>query len=125
MKHLSLFALGLALAASACTKDKAADAPAKAAAPSFKASCNTPAMGTCTEYTEEAFVLGEELMKTTCTETKGTWGPAKCPTEKRLGTCVSAGLSRLYYPGGMFEYSADSASKDCTELVSGQWVASR
>lgn len=124
MKHLMSLALGLALAGSACTKDKPA-AEAKAAAPSFKASCNAPNLGTCTEYTEEAFVLGEELMKTTCTETKGTWSPAKCPTEKRIGTCLSAGMSRLYYPGGMFEYSADSASKDCTELVSGQWVASR
>jgi hypothetical protein len=123
MKHLSCLALGLTLAASGCTKEKPAEAVK--AAPAFKASCNTPTMGVCTEYTEAAFILGEELVKTGCTETKGSWGPAKCPTEKRLGTCVSAGMSRLYYPGGSFEYSKDTASKDCTELVSGQWVASR
>jgi len=123
MKPLSCFALGLALAVCGCSKEKAA--AAVKAVPTFKASCNTPTMGVCTEYTEEAFVLGEELVKTTCTETKGSYGPAKCPTEKRLGTCVSAGMSRQYYPGGAFDYSADTASKDCTELVSGQWVASR
>ena len=68
MKHLMSLALGLALAGSACTKDKPAEAQAKAAAPEFKASCNTPSMGVCTEYTEEAFVLGEALVKTTGTE---------------------------------------------------------
>lgn len=117
--RLALFSLAVLLAA--CAKDR--DNPPKPA-PAFKASCSTPALGVCTEYSEDAFVLGEEVLKTTCTETKGTWSPARCPGEKKLGGCTMPGQVRVYYPGGDLAYSADSAMKDCTELFQGRWVAS-
>ena len=73
----------------------------------------------------EVFLLGEEVLKSTCAETKGTWSPARCPADRKLGGCAMTGQLRVYYPGGDFDYSSDTAQKDCTELFQGRWVASR
>ena len=111
------------LALAGCAKEP--PAPTATPAPTFKASCSTPALGVCTEYMNDAFVLGEEVLKTGCLETKGTWSPAHCPTEKKLGGCALAGQLRVYYPGGELDYSPASAQQDCTALFQGRWVASR
>ena len=125
MKQVLLAAAVLSLALIACDDKKSSGAARSGAtADAIKASCNSPKLGVCTDYTEAAFVLGEELVKTACTETKGSWSPAKCVGEKRLGSCNMEGSIRHYYPGGDFDYSAASAKTDCTDLFSGKWVAS-
>lgn len=91
--------------------------------PAFRASCTTAALGVCTEYTDDAFGLGESLLKTGCLETRGTWSPARCPAERRLGTCVLRGASRVYYPGGDLDFSSVTAARDCVELYQGVFSA--
>lgn len=119
-----LLSLVVVAALTACARE--GDRPASpAVAAAFKASCATPSLGVCTEYSEDAFLLGEEVLKSTCAETKGTWSPARCPADRKLGGCAMTGQLRVYYPGGDFDYSSDTAQKDCTELFQGRWVASR
>lgn len=117
-----LLAVALALCACGCARDPE---PPPASLDPFKASCRTPTLGLCTEYTEAAFALGEELVKTGCLALQGTWTPAHCPPERLLGACALSGQRRLYYPGGEPDFSADRARRDCVELFSGQWLARR
>ena len=102
---------------------EAAAGAATRAAPTFKASCSTPKLSVCSEYTDAAFALGEEVLKIGCTQSHGAWSPARCPSAKRLGSCTLTGTHRLYYPGGEHEFSGATAAKDCTELYQGSWAA--
>jgi len=100
----------------------AAAAPVAAAAPgAIKGSCNIiKTLGTCTEYTEAAFALGESFVKGTCT---GTYTAGACP-DKALGTCaIDGGQFKKYYPGGNFDFKTDDAAKECKELSNGKWTA--
>ena len=94
-------------------------AGARLAPPTFKASCSNPKLNVCTEYTDAAFTLGEEVLKTGCVGSHGTWSPARCPPARRLGSCALPGSHRVYYP----DFSAVTAAKDCTELYQGSWAA--
>lgn len=114
--------VALALCACGCARS---EGPPPAPPAPFRASCQTPTLGVCTEYTEAAFVLGEELVKTGCLELKGTWTPARCPPQHTLGSCALDGQRRLYYPGGDLDFSPDRARRDCVELFSGEWFARR
>lgn len=94
-------------------------------APLFRASCWTAPLGVCTEYTDEAFALGESLLKTGCHEVSGTWSPARCPVDRRLGSCSVHGGTRVYYPAGELAFTVASAARDCVELYQGSFSAIR
>lgn len=87
--------------------------------PVFRASCVTTVLGVCTEYTDEAFGLGESSLKAGCVEARGSWTPARCPAEQRLGHCQLSGARRVYYPGGELAFTSATAAKDCVELYQG------
>lgn len=109
----------------ACDTGKPADVTAsvRRPAPMFRASCATPSLGVCTEYTDDAFALGESLAKTGCLELRGNWSPARCPPERRLGTCAVVGGTRVYYPGGDLDFTSTTAARDCVELYQGAFSA--
>ncbi len=109
----------IVLALFACDERPRVELAATRAAPTFKASCAIPGLSVCTEYTDLSFTLGEEVLKSACLESHGTWSPAHCPSQKRLGSCALSGSHRVYYP----DFSAVSAAKDCTELYQGSWAA--
>ena len=111
---LFLFILG-------CDQRPPAELPVQRAAPAFKASCTIPSLSVCTEYTEVSFTLGEEVLKSACQGSHGTWSPARCSPARRLGSCTLSGSQRVYYP----DFSAVTAAKDCTELYQGTWAANR
>lgn len=90
----------------------------------FRASCQAPVEATCVEYSEEAFVLGEALVKAGCIELRGIFGSARCPGERALGSCALRGSTRYYYPGGTPSFTRESAHAECTERYSGKWLAS-
>jgi hypothetical protein len=102
-----------------CTERQVAIAPAARPPPVFRASCFTPVLGVCTEYTDQALALGEELLRASC---HGAWSPARCPTPHQLGHCALSTTHRFYYPGGDLDFSAATAAKDCTELYQGSWA---
>lgn len=108
-----------------CDVHKPGDVTAALARPpaSFKASCTTPSLGVCTEYTDDAFGLGESSLKAWCLETRGTWSPARCAPDRRLGTCAASGSSRVYYPGGAPDFTSTTAARDCVELYQGAFSA--
>ncbi|MER2566568.1 MAG: hypothetical protein ABTQ32_37950 [Myxococcaceae bacterium] len=87
--------------------------------PVFRASCITTSLGVCTEYTDEAFGLGESSLKAGCVEGRGAWSPARCPPERRLGHCQLSGVRRVYYSGGELDFTSATAEKDCVELHQG------
>ncbi|MDX2014074.1 MAG: hypothetical protein SFW67_28005 [Myxococcaceae bacterium] len=89
----------------------------------FRASCATPALGVCTEYRDDAFALGESRLKAGCDDARGVWGPARCSPTHRLGTCATAGRTRVYYPGGALSFSSTTAARDCVELYQGVFHA--
>jgi hypothetical protein len=89
----------------------------------FRASCATPGLGVCTEYADEAFALGETCLKTGCDDARGVWGPARCSADRQLGTCTTAGRTRVYYPGGALDFSSTTAARDCVELYQGVFRA--
>lgn len=125
MPTSSRLALLASLSLLACDTQKPADVTAALARPpaSFKASCTTASLGVCTEYTDDAFGLGESLLKTGCLETRGAWSPARCPREGRLGTCATRGSRRVYYPGGDLDFTSTTAARDCVELYQGAFSA--
>ena len=47
--------------------------PARSNAFETAASCVTTSLGVCTEYTDEAFGLGESSLKAGCVEGRGAW----------------------------------------------------
>jgi hypothetical protein len=120
--HLALLACCALLG---CDTPKPTDVTAALARPpaTFKASCTRPSLGVCTEYTDAAFGLGESLLKTGCLETQGTWSPARCPVERRLGSCATTGSNRVYYPGGDLDFTSTTAARDCVELYQGAFSA--
>lgn len=63
--------LGALLGVTACDTGKPADVTRRPAA-TFRASCATPSLGVCTEYTDEAFALGASLTKAGCPELRGS-----------------------------------------------------
>lgn len=87
--------------------------------PVFRASCVTTSLGVCTEYTDEAFGLGESSLKAGCLDSHGAWSPARCPAERRLGHCQLSGTRRVYYPGGELDFTSTTAARDCVELYQG------
>jgi hypothetical protein len=89
----------------------------------FRASCATPVLGVCTEYRDEAFALGEARLKVGCDDARGVWGPARCSADRQLGTCTTAGRTRVYYPGGALDFSSTTAARDCVELYQGVFRA--
>lgn len=125
MPSSSRFVLLVCWALLGCDPHKPSDVTAAIARPaaSFKASCTTPSLSVCTEYTDDAFGLGESLLKTGCLETKGAWSPARCPSERRLGTCATRGSRRVYYPGGDLDFTSTTAARDCVELYQGAFSA--
>lgn len=117
-------ALGLALVVLAACEDRRPAAVAvPPAAPAFRASCTLPVLGVCVEYTDDAFALGESLVRAACTGSQGTWSPARCPPERCLGRCATDGATRHYYPTGPHPFTAASAALDCAELHQGSWAA--
>lgn len=105
----------------ACDTAKPADVTAAVRRPAgaFRASCATPSLGVCTEYSDDAFALAAPLAKTGCLELRGSWSPARCPTERRLGTCAVSSGTRVYYPGGELDFTSTTAARDCVELYQG------
>jgi len=110
----SLFVLTLL----GCDARPPVELAATKAAPTFKASCSLPKLSVCTEYTDLSFTLGEEVLRSACLGSHGTWSPARCPPTRRLGSCALSGSHRVYYP----DFSAVTAAKDCTELYQGSWA---
>lgn len=112
----------LLLVLAACDTGKPADVTARRP-PTFRASCATPSLGVCTEFSDEAFALGASLAKTGCLELRGSWSPARCPSEQRLGTCTISSGTRVYYPGGDLDFTSTTAARDCVELYQGAFSA--
>jgi hypothetical protein len=89
-------------------------------APAFRASCLLAAMDVCTEHTEASFALGEESVRAGCLAEKGLWSPARCPNERRVGTCATRTARRAYYGG---HFTSTTAARDCVELYQGAFTA--
>jgi len=89
------------------------------AAPAFRASCLLSAMDVCTEHTEASLALGEESMRAGCLGEKGLWSPARCPGERRVGTCATRTARRAYYGG---RFTSATAARDCVELYQGTFT---
>lgn len=89
----------------------------------FRASCHVPSIGICREYTDEAMALGESLMQRGCLDERGTWSPARCPLEGRVGLCNARGGVRAYYATGVPSFTSVTAARDCVELYEGSFVA--
>lgn len=89
----------------------------------FRASCHVPSLAVCREYTDEVMGLGESLARRGCLDEGGTWSPARCPAEGRLGLCTARGGARAYYPGGGPGFTTLTAARDCVELYEGSFVA--
>lgn len=111
----------LLVVVTSCETGKPADLTAAVRRPAgaFRASCATPSLGVCTEYNDDAFSLAEPLAKTGCLELRGSWSHARCAPEQRLGTCAVTGGTRVYYPGGAFDFTSTTAARDCVELYQG------
>lgn len=126
MKAALLISLGLfvlALASAGCEKRGGASAPA-ASGPARGHCDNVKALSVCTEYSEEAFRLGEGFLKGACDATGGRFGAGPCPTEALLGTCaIEGGQRKQFYAGGARAFSAGDAAKECREIAYGSWTA--
>ena len=99
-----------------------AAAPAAAPVVGQSASCDViSAMSTCRDMGPQAFVLGEDLVRSLCA---GTYQPAgTCPTANLVGSCdEGAGTLRRYYSSGGFPYTADTARQDCQILPGNTFV---
>lgn len=120
--RLTGFALALAFAA--CERPRALEAAGEVRPPpTFRASCTTPALGVCTEYTDDAFALGETFLERSCLEGQGSWSPARCALGRHVGRCALRGSTRVYYPGGALDFSSTTAARDCVELYQGVFSA--
>lgn len=108
----------LLLVLAACQRPRAVE-PEAPARPAFRASCDTP-LGVCTEYSDGAFALGEAFLETSCHESRGTWSPARCPAEERVGRCAARGSTRVYFSRA---FSPATAETDCVELHRGEFAA--
>lgn len=92
-------------------------------AATFKASCHLADQSVCREYTDEAMGLGESFTQRGCLDEGGLWSPARCPSERRVGSCSLRGGARVYYSGGASNFTRTSAARDCRELYQGGFVA--
>ena len=80
-----------------------------------KVSCDESAtLSQCLEYAADAVKPSEKFLKTGCKTMQGTFGPAPCPADSRVGICtVTAGQLRHYYKVGQSSFTVESARHDC------------
>jgi hypothetical protein len=117
--------MAVAVMTSGCSEKKETPGPASSSSSNaFKSSCNNiKTLSTCTDYTEQAFALGEGFVKSACEATGGIYGTTPCPAPKLVGSCnIDGGQTRKYYSQGMLDYKAGDAEKDCKDLYSGKWA---
>jgi hypothetical protein len=114
----------LAVAGAGCDGKTEASPIKTTAAAAFKSSCNNvKTLSSCTDYTEQAFALGENFVKSACEATGGVYSTTPCPQPRLVGRCnIDGGQTRKYYSEGMLSYDAGDAEKDCKDLYSGRWA---
>ncbi|MFN7696458.1 MAG: hypothetical protein ACK6CU_23105 [Deltaproteobacteria bacterium] len=98
--------------AATATAEPAAAQPATAQ----HGSCDVIAsVSTCTDWSGDAFVLGEDFVRGLCTGTYNSNGD--CPAGDRIGSCSDGlGTVRRYYGSGALPYTVESARQDCAVI---------
>lgn len=86
------FSLVLAVAATACGGKKSA-------AGGGAASCNTPKLFECNQYSKDNRAIGDEPLKRICDGAEGTFGEGACPAADRLGVCSKPEGTKVFYKG--------------------------
>jgi len=80
------------------------------------ASCNMPGLSSCREYRGGNLALGDEMLRSLCTETgvgSAQFTASPCPTEKLLGTCQKNEGKDFFYEGYPIAITdAESGCKD-------------
>lgn len=118
-KTLSLITILMACASGCGGEDEASAQEAQ------RGACNNVEnVSTCSEYSGDAFALGESLQQEMCEAGNGTYtSGGACPAENRVGRCtVSGGQVRSYYSTGSLAYTAETARNDCTQLFQGTFA---
>lgn len=105
------------------TPASATTAPAAPAGRTMYCDASGTGLGQCIEYPlSEA--TSEDAVREQCTSIEGTLSDTPCPTEGRIGTCrPNLGNNVRYYYGTQNQYTADTASQECSMLRNGNWTA--
>ena len=77
--------------------------------------------GSCEDPSVINLALGIELGERACNNRQGVWGSGECPSEGRLGTCMTSGGARTHYYAA--EHTAESAESACRTFSLGTWTA--
>lgn len=88
------------------------------------ASCNLVSQESlCRQYgAANVEAVGEKDLKSLCDGLKGEFKMAACPTDKRVGSCVTPEGTKVFYTEGGFPVTADKAEKACKEgEPAGDW----
>jgi hypothetical protein len=72
----------------------------------------------CRQYNEDNLALGDKHIKDICETMNGVFKPVACPKDKRIGVCVKAEGTTVYYQG--YLVAMDKTEKYCTE-AQGKW----
>lgn len=133
-------ALLLLLLLSACSQPAPEPAAAKAGAPAERASaaaepalegtgsCNTAAVGMCTETFGDRITAAEA--KSFCVGSGQVYSPAACANAGSVGHCLSVAVAipgstvsvRTYFAADYFG-GAPAAQKLCVDTMKGEWKA--
>jgi hypothetical protein len=126
MKHLSLITITILGAMAMATGCGGESSEAQAQEDEDRTgSCNNiESVSTCSDYSGDAFALGESLQQSMCEAGHGTYtSGGACPAENRVGTCtISGGQVRRYYSTGTLAYTVETARNDCTQLFQGTFA---
>jgi len=116
------------LATTGC-KGKSGSGDKKAAAKNEKkkgrvGSCNRIKIDSlCQQFSEDNFIAGEKHLKQFCDVGAGVFKLEPCPKDNRIGSCVTAEGTKIYYTSGATKHKAAELQKSCTEGIhKGKWL---